>query len=131
MRRSSLLISIGLGVVFDPCSHTRCPPYELMQLICVFLLDLIPEERTLLMFPDEKKKTIPVPGGAESLVHRVFIVYKIQHTPLCVCLSLKHTTPPPPHPLKEQWRSIRAAFKTPPTCMNFIKKQLISTKTST
>jgi hypothetical protein len=29
MRRLLLCCSIGLGVVFDPCSHTRYPPYEL------------------------------------------------------------------------------------------------------
>jgi hypothetical protein len=49
MRRLSLCCSIGLDVVFDPYSHTLpAIRADEPQLICVFLLDLIPgEERAL------------------------------------------------------------------------------------
>jgi hypothetical protein len=58
------------------------------QLICVFLLDLIPgDDRAWPIDYDEKCKTIPVPGWAvlslfqiESHAKSVLIVRKIHHT---------------------------------------------------
>jgi hypothetical protein len=88
----SLCCYIGLGVVFDPRSHTRYPPYELMSrnwYVCFCWT-----------WYQEKSKTIPVPGGRfylhfelspsyaqessqelrESPAILVLIVSKIQHT---------------------------------------------------
>jgi hypothetical protein len=65
--RLSLCCSIGLCVVFDPRSHTRYPPYELMshnRYVC-FCWTWYQEKRgPCRSIPDEKSKTIPVPGGA-------------------------------------------------------------------
>jgi hypothetical protein len=67
MRRLSLCCSIGLGVVFDPRSHTRHPPYELMSRnwYVSFCWSWYQEKRgPWRSISDEKSKTIPVPGGA-------------------------------------------------------------------
>jgi hypothetical protein len=91
----SLYCSIGFGVVFDPRSHTRYPPYELMSHNWYVSLcwTWYQEKRgTCRSIPDEKSKTIPVPGGAVLSSFRiesqlcpgpraisVLIVRKIQH----------------------------------------------------
>jgi hypothetical protein len=67
MCRLSLCCSIGLGVVFDPRSHTRYPPYELMSRnwYVSFYWTWYQEKRgPCRSIPDGKSKTIPVSGGA-------------------------------------------------------------------
>jgi hypothetical protein len=62
-----LCCSIGLGVVFDPRSRTHYPPYELMSRnwYVPFCCTWYQEKRwPCRSIPDEKSKTIPVPGGA-------------------------------------------------------------------
>jgi hypothetical protein len=66
MRRLSLCCSISLGVVFEPRSHTRYPPYELMSRnwYVSFCWTWYQRKReSCRSIPDEKSKTIPVPGG--------------------------------------------------------------------
>jgi hypothetical protein len=62
----SLYCSIGLGVVYDPRSHTRYSPYELMSRNwhACFCWTWYQERRgPCRSIPDENSKTIPVPGG--------------------------------------------------------------------
>jgi hypothetical protein len=84
MGRSSLCCSIGLGVVFDPCSHTRYPSYELMSRnwYVSFCWTWYQEKRgPCRSIPNEKNKTIPVPGGVVYLYLKLSPSYASENLP--------------------------------------------------
>jgi hypothetical protein len=103
MRRLSLCCSIVLDVVFDPRSHTHYPPYELMNRnwYVSFCWAWYQEKSgPCRSIPDEKSKTIPVPGGA------VLSSFRIE-SHLCPGLKLRDSESPSPYQfLLYAWFSI-------------------------
>jgi hypothetical protein len=141
----SLCCSVGLGVVFDPRSHTCYPPYELMSrnwyvpFCCTWYQERRGPCRSI---RDEKSKTIPVPGGAvlslfqiesqlcpglESGTQRV--PHKIQHTligSVPVVMSVAFPFSKGMVCQFSKWRSVKCFWKlSTPIFFHFLGKEML------